>query len=98
MSDLTPAEEGLTKKCNVCGRRLPLDAFYVRDRHKLTRDGRRYRMSRCGPCFGQLRRDRGGRSRLRDVARRRALRRLTTLVPELWERVFAEELAKEGLE
>jgi len=97
MSDLTAAEQGLTKKCTICGRRLPLDAFYVRDRQRLTRDGRRYRMSRCGPCFSKLRADRGGRSQLRDVARRRALRRLTTLVPELWETVLAEELAKEGL-
>ena len=95
---LTPAEAGLTKRCTgPCGRVLPLTAFYVRDRSKLTADGRRLRMSRCARCFGAMRPDRNNYKRDRETARRRAQRKLTRLVPELWEQVFEEELRAQGL-
>lgn len=94
---LTPAETGLDKACTACGRRLPLHAFYIRVKDKLTQDGRRYRMSRCAGCFNRsLPPDRAAK-RVNEKARGRAQRRLTKMVPELYEQVLAEELAKEGV-
>lgn len=96
---LLPAERGLTKKCATCERRLTLDHFYIRAK-KLTRDGRWYRMSRCGMCFAEATRIKNVDitvKRQRDRARNRALRRLAHMTPELFEPLYAEELAREGL-
>jgi hypothetical protein len=97
---LLPAEQGLTKKCSECDRRLTLDHFYIRTK-KVTRDGRWYRMSRCSACFRYTRNanrppDRSEKVR-KASARNRALRRLAKMTPELFEPLYAEELAKEGL-
>lgn len=93
----TPAERGLTKTCNGCGRRLPVEQFYVKTRGKMTADGRRYRMSRCAACHNaRLSPTRDGK-RARHRARQRAHARLAQMVPELFEGIYREELAKEGV-
>lgn len=96
---LTETEVGLQKKCNDCGRVLPLYCFYVRDGKRLTNDGRRLRQSRCTTCFNKLRPHRGDSAtqRARDRARMRALRRLAQATPELFDIFLNEELQKEGL-
>jgi hypothetical protein len=97
MSTLTPAEVGLKKKCSGCGRTLTLDCYYVKDRTKLTQDGRRLRMSRCMRCFNKLRPHRK-KQNAEQRARQRAYRKLARIVSEeLWDEVLQEERRKEGL-
>lgn len=100
-SSLLPAERGLEKRCSTCGGRFALDRFYPRRRGEVTQDGRRVRDSRCVDCRrAEQKAKHAARPRTnaaRNRARSRAYVRLSRLVPELWERVFNEELEKEGL-
>lgn len=97
---LLPAEQGLTKKCTKCGRRLSLDHYYIRVQ-KMTKDGRWYRYSCCAACVAERRARTRGKDRSEKVrkasARNRALRRLARMTPELFEPLYQEELAREGL-
>lgn len=101
---ITPAERGLRKACGKCRRLLTLDHFYIRDSSRYTEDGRRWRMSTCVDCHNRRTMDNAVRRGNRDGdprynrARSRARTRLTRLVPELYDRLLDEELAKEGVD
>lgn len=101
---LTPAEQGLVRRCNKCGERLALDHFYVSDSTRLRSDGRRIRMNVCTDCHnartmrnGIARGNRDGDPRY-NRARSRARTRLTRMVPELYEQLLNEELRSEGVD
>lgn len=95
----------MNKKCSVCGEWLPLTDFYTAGKRR-TKDGRRYRMSRCKACHRLAQKARGWKSSSMDPeqkkaymrARSKALTRLRHLCPELYEMCLREALKAEGIE
>ena len=94
----TPAERGLTKTCNRCGERKPIESYYVRDFTRITTDGRRWRMSICDECH--LKRSHDKRKQNPGIGRayQRAKTRVADACPELFNLFFNEELVKEQID
>lgn len=91
-------ERTLNRPCRKCGQWLPITEFST--------NGKGRPRSVCRKCDSAAASERRARragkdpelERKRTNARRRAKNRLVRLAPELFARVYAEELKKEGLE